>query len=170
MTSYKIGVSFGDNFGAGGGFNDLSSHIYKFDVKKKGDAVQFLQHQLKLQYMAYYIEYTFYKSKKWEFTIPVQAGIGASYYRTINYSTGIESRDKLHLIIVYEPTMSGTYNIFDWLGVSANVGYRLLLKGSREISQNFNSPIYVFGTRVYYGVLWDKAKKAGKSILATNSK
>ena len=161
MTGYKIGVQFGETFKVGGGFNYISD-LY-FDKKRTivYDNLTVDLAQLKLRYWAYYVEYQFYNTKHWEFSIPVQIGIGRAYYQ---YYTSKRITPKT-VAFIYEPSMNGTYKIFDWLGVGMNVGYRIMLKDKHKVSQNFNSPIYVLTSGVYFGVLYRKFKKEINTII-----
>ena len=155
MTGYKIGVQFGETFKIGGGFNYISDLYFDAKRNKFYDNYKLDMAQLKLRYWAYYVEYQFYNTKHWEFSIPVQIGFGRAYYQ---YNVSKVKTPKTFAFI-YEPSMNGTYKVFDWFGVGMNVGYRIMQKDKNKVSQNFNSPIYVITSGIYFGVLYRKFKK-----------
>ena len=99
-------------------------------------------------YISPYYEYSFYRNGPWEISIPVQLGIGSLRYR---YASGEKS--KASPIFLYEPAMLVQYKLLKWLGVGAGSGYRLLLLGNNTSDDNFNSPIYIFKAKVFFGQL-----------------
>lgn len=159
MSAVRFGVTFGEKFSAGGGYNELTGRVYRTRYISKGTEEL---DRLRVQYMAYFIEYTFYKTKHWEFTIPVQLGLGRSFYHPAFYVPNSLINYKMFnpkFILVYEPTMSCTYNFNRWLGTGVDVGYRVLLLGRKSVAQKFNSPIYVLSIKLYYGTMYRDIKK-----------
>jgi hypothetical protein len=155
VNQYQLGLAFGDNFGLGAGYNTLRFPDFIF-VSKTNNFPPVDVYWAHLNYVAIYAEYTFYRTKKWIFTIPVQIGAGQYYERKIS----LDKNPKLnrHFALIYEPTMKGTFKINKYFGLGADVGYRILLAGNREI-KNFNSPIYVFSFKIFYGALYEEFKK-----------
>jgi hypothetical protein len=107
---------------------------------------------MKLRYFSTCFEYVYYKTPHWEFSIPVQAGIGNSKY-IFTYDHAPYSLDN-QLIILYEPMVQTEYYIFPWLGLQVDVGLRLMLKNNNAIGKNFNSPIYAFGMFIAWEELY----------------
>jgi hypothetical protein len=168
VTGYNIGVSFGKKFTVGGGINILNTHIYKIQSFNDDGFTIPMVSKLSMFYMGYFVEYVFYRDKHWELTIPVQLGFGNSFYEYPDPKS--LSKNKLlkadkGIVILYEPGMSVTYDVFDWFGVGIDVGCRLMLKNNRHINQQFNSPMYVFNAKVYYGVLYRKFNQAVRKKL-----
>lgn len=164
----KVGVDFGRRVRIGGGIASLqlpafdSAAIqkpfyirnYYFDTtgnyRVRPSALQF-------SYFTYYFEYVFHKTKRWEFSVPLQIGFGYSRYK---YNDPVSKKDVYHnraLIVLYEPTVSCYYKVFSWFGLGADVGFRFMLKNNRQIGKGFNSPIYdlkaiIFWTDLYCAV------------------
>lgn len=157
----KGGVSFGRKLRVGGGFfflkqRDGSPLNYKQALYNPETGLEEnVQLKLNLYYWAYYVEYVYHKSKRWEFSTPLQFGIGASSY-SYHFSDHKE-RHQTHLVLLYEPGVSIEYSIFQWLGVSGHIGYRFMLKNNRSIRQSFNSPMYAAGISIYWDELFKLA-------------
>jgi len=155
MTSYNIGVDFGKNLTVGGGFNLLMSPLFEKDMLLVEGVKLPVFKKWNINYMGYFIEYTFYNTRRWKFSIPVQAGWGLTY-RSFYLNEKIIREDKQALFI-YEPTMSGTYRITRYFGVGADVGYRLVFNKNKPIGR-LTSPIYVFSFKIFYSRLYNDIK------------
>lgn len=107
---------------------------------------------LQFRYLNFFLDYVYYKSGKWEFSIPIQFGIGDSRYKyNFNGENIIEHRK---VIFLYEPAVSGQYKIIPWFGVGLDVGYRLMLVSNKIIGTKFNSPVYDIKALIYWGELY----------------
>ena len=151
----KLGADYGKKLRLGLGFNFLNSNFstdFYYPSEKGNDTVT---RKLKIRYGCAYIEYVFYRQKNWEFSIPVQFSLGSIWY---NYSfKGINDlRSRKHLLFLYEPTLSGQYKVFKWLGLGADVGFRYALIKNHFIEEKLSSPVYVFKVIVYWGELYKK--------------
>ncbi|MBI3500956.1 MAG: hypothetical protein HY063_04100 [Bacteroidetes bacterium] len=108
--------------------------------------------ELQFRYINLFFEYVYFKSKKWQFSVPLQIGIGGSSYQ-YNYN-GKKNSEDAHTILLYEPTVSGQYRIIKWFGVELDVGYRIMLVTNKNIKGKFDSPIYNAGIVIYWGELY----------------
>lgn len=100
-----------------------------------------------------YLEYVFYKTKRWQFSVPLILGAGNSKYK---YSYNEENfTEHKHFILLYQPAVSGYYKIFRWFGVGLDVGYRMMIVSNRSIDSKFNSPVY----NTYALIFWDSLYK-----------
>lgn len=120
------------------------------DVKGRSDTVH---PALSFRYFDVYAEYIFYKSKRWQFSVPLQLGIGNSKYE-YRYK-GATFTEYKHLVFLYQPAVSGYYRIFPWFGVGLDVGYRFMIINNKYIGGKFNSPVY----NAYAIVFWDSLYK-----------
>ena len=150
----KIGVEFDSRLQGGIGYNrhdkNLRKEIYFTNEFGNRDSTKA---QLHLNYFSFYVRYVYYKKGRWKFSVmPYQLGFGNSRYRyelqNLEYTSG------KRFVILYEPGISVSFKIFQWLGVGADVGYRFMLRGNPAIPENFNSPIYSFYAIVYWGELF----------------
>ena len=151
----KMGVDFEKKFTMGVGYAWLNANtpIYNktgyFDSELKRDTT--VNRQLSLQYIACYINYIYYKSKRWEFSVPLQVGVGKLGYK-YDYK-GISKKDDAGYCFLYEPEVNVKFTILRWLGVEGDVGYRLLFHDSHFIKNTFNSPLFSFGVFIIWNEL-----------------
>ena len=151
VQSLKIGVDFG-KISIGGGLSWLTTKIADQKVIHDNELNKdtSVQRQLSFSYLCYYIEYTYYKSHRWEFSIPMQIGVGKIGY-IYNYK-GIKTTSDQGYCFVYEPEVDVKFKVFRWIGLEADIGYRLLVKNDPLLKKTFNSPLFSFGAFV----LWDE--------------
>ncbi|HVA98588.1 MAG TPA: hypothetical protein VNG53_06805 [Bacteroidia bacterium] len=148
IWGFVFGVTFNNKINIGGGFNTLSTPFYKNKVvvtDAKTDSI--ISEQLSFNYWTYYLEYIFYNTKHWQFSFPLEIGLGTSQYQ-YNYGGKLFS-DNPHLIIPIEPAFSITYQFNKWIGFGTEIGYRFMLVNNNNIKQNFNSPTYNLGLQIY---------------------
>jgi hypothetical protein len=165
ITYATIGASFAGRLRIGGGYCKLSDP--SFDGDLKDDQQPFYRNyyftnpggwtdttvgKLRFEYMMYFIEYVFYKTKKWSFSVPVRFGLGRTRY-TYTYLGEGHAADK-HLMFVYHPSVSFDYAIFRWLGFNTELGYKFTVINFRNIRENFNSPVYNVGFFLYYSEIY----------------
>jgi hypothetical protein len=157
IWGFKFGADFGNRLTIGGGYNthtpSLQKPVFLTDSFGMPDTAVSL---LRLDYFSYFIRFVFYKSKRWKFSvIPFQLGFGNSRYE---YAYG--GRNNIvgqKAVIIYETGISGSYKIFRWFGVGADLGLRLMLRNNKALSESFNSPIYSFYTIIYWSELYKMA-------------
>lgn len=120
---------------------------------------------LQLSYLSYFFEYIFFRSRFWQFSIPLQAGAGASRYQYMYQ--GSKTKEDRHFILLYEPAVSGKYKITKWLGIGVDIGYRFMIINNKKIGSKFNSPVYDFKVLLFIGSLYKavfpKSKLAQKA-------
>jgi hypothetical protein len=167
----KAGLNYGKRLHIGIGYNQIypfakasknfNKQVYYTNSDNAPDSVTAL---LKLFYFSAHVEYIFYQNKHWQLSMPLQIGVGQTYYR---YDLLEEkfSIDK-HACFIYEPAVSTEYRFYKWIGVGADVGFRFMITNSRALNQKFNSPTYAFKLLIYYNEiyksLFPKSKWADK--------
>lgn len=161
IYNIKAGLNFKNLFRVGMGYAFLK-RPYKVDKIINASGVTVLADaRLTFSYVNFFAEYVFYKTSKWEFSVPLFFGIGNS---SLKYSYNNQAiQDSRRLILLYEPVISGQYKVLSWLGVGGDVGYRLMLVNNRSIGNRFNSPVYSLGTVIFFSTLKEKLKMAWKS-------
>jgi hypothetical protein len=107
---------------------------------------------LKFGYLCFYIDFVFYKTKRWQLSVPIQAGAGMAWYqRRIYYSLG--EGDPKYLLLLYEPGITVQFKVFRWLGAGSDVAYRFTLK-SKKIGEHLNSPTYSLKLLIWFDQLY----------------
>jgi len=143
----KIGLSFNRTFKVGLGINQM---LLPVESSFKNEYDTLVPVNLEYFYFSPYIEYVYYNSKRWEFSLSTQIGIGGASYQYNN-----ETSKKIKLIesavLSYEPAMLIDYKVIRWFGIGTGIGYRLILYKSPGITEKFSSPEVVIKLKVYLG-------------------
>lgn len=132
--------------------NNLPFYLDKIIVEPAGSSV--IHPALQFRYFNLFLEYVYFKTGKWHFSLPIQIGVGDSRYKyRLNGEKIVENK---HFLFLYEPAVSGQYKITNWLGVGLDVGYRLMLINNKNIGSRFNSPVYDIKTIIF----WEEVYKS----------
>ncbi len=138
----KGGVSFGKTFQLGVGYSWLYS-----DLNQEIQGPQGVESaRVVFRYLGPYVEYSFFRKGPWETMVTANLGYGRIFLDTDGrkgaqrvFETGA---------LVYEPTIGFEYKILNLVGIGAGYGYRLTVRGNRNIEQNFTAPVYVIRFRI----------------------
>ncbi len=143
ISGFRAGVSFKRKVKLGGGISWLKSNISENEYIRNTDSIPILTPKyLKLTYFCLYADFVFYKTKRWQVSVPLQAGFGASWFQ---YKPGYDlSSGNKHFLALYEPGIATHFKIFKWFGLGTSVGYRFVLKNNKNMNYQFNSPTYAF--------------------------
>jgi hypothetical protein len=152
----KAGISYGKRLYFGIGYNQLYPPAEAFDTKiyffdSWGNLYPVTKH-LHMYYISVHAEYTFYQTTHWELSMPLQFGIGKSYYDYIY--AGAKFRTEESFNFIYEPAVSVEYKFVKWVGVGADVGYRFMITSDKHLNKNFTSPTYAFKLLIYYSEIF----------------
>lgn len=161
ISGIRIGVSFRRKLRFGGGVSWLKSDIIEnvYVPNENGNLV-FTPRYLKLSYACVYADFVFYKTKRWQVSVPIQTGIGATWFQ-YQKSYQLNSSNK-KLLLLYEPGISIHFKVFKWFGLGTGVGYRFAIKNNNEIRDRLSSPTYAlkvlfWADQLYYD-LFPKSK------------
>ena len=151
----KLGVEFDKKIAVGVGYAELNPRtpIYNkyvfYDTELKKDTA--INKRLSLQYICCYFNYIYYKSKRWEFSVPLQMGIGKLGYSYLY--KGVNKKDDAGYCFLYEPEVNVKFTILKWLGVEGDIGYRFLLHKNHFVKDTFNSPLLAVGVFIVWNEL-----------------
>lgn len=143
----KVGLNFNRKFKVGLGINQMllaaeKSFLNEDDILVPVDLEYF--------YFSPYVEYVYYESKRWEFSLSAQLGFGGA-----NYSSTDPVGKKIKLVestvLSYEPAMLIDYKIIRWIGIGTGIGYRFVYYKSPGVNEQFSSPEYVLKLKIYLG-------------------
>jgi len=142
----KVGLSFKRRFKLGLGVNNM------FTSTDRQINIQDTTLNVNLQYFYFspYIEYVFYNSRKWEFSLSTQLGFGEASYEYFDLNN-VKKTIAKSTVLSYEPAMLIDYKIIRWFGIGTGVGYRLIYYKSPGVDDRFSSPLYVLKLKVYLG-------------------
>jgi hypothetical protein len=153
----KIGLDFNERLQFGVGYNQLYSKATNFEktvfFTNKNNVSDSSLASLHLYYFSACMEYVYYQNKKWELSIPLQFGIGQTYYQYSDLGEiKIIERGR---IFIYEPAVAVEYKITRWFGIGAGIGFRFMVTDYKHLNDKFNSPTYAFKTLIYFDEIWD---------------
>jgi hypothetical protein len=144
VIGIKGGIQFDDKLSFGLGYNWMNSSIENhLEV-----AENVYRTELVFYNFSPYVEYVFYRDERWELSIPVQFGLGSSYYRNLDGNGPNEFARRF--VLSYEPAITSQYRFLKYFGVGLGIGYRLMLKPNPEVKERFTSPVYIFKTKLYF--------------------
>lgn len=154
VNGVRLGVAFQRKLRIGGGISWLKSNFktnfYPVNASGKTDTVA---EYLKFVYVCYYLDFVFYKTKRWQLSVPIQLGTGASWFQTrSDYVYG--KKDPKHFLLLYEPGITAQFKVFKWAGLGADVAYRFTLKNNKKVGEKLNSPTYSFKILVWFDQLF----------------
>jgi hypothetical protein len=150
----KAGVSFGKRLTVGLGYNFIGTRLRENTTL---DDIEIRDAEIRMNYVAPYVEYGFFQRGSWEIGTNIQLGAGSSFHRySENGTTRIIHRGR---VILYEPVMSCEYKMFKLIGLGVGYGYRIMLKNNRAIEQQFTSPVYALRVRLIFDELYRRYKK-----------
>lgn len=164
----KTGLNYGKRLFFGIGYNQLSPPSKDFDkeilIVNTNNQVEKITATLRLFYISLHAEYVFYQTKHWQLSMPLQIGVGQTYYKyNLLGNRKVIEKD---LNFIYEPAVSVEYKFVKWAGVGADIGYRFMLTDYKRLNQKFTSPTYAFKFLLYYNEIiksvFPKSKLAKK--------
>lgn len=148
--SVKAGVSFGRRVGVGIGYNWLEHDNVKIYQSDEGLEER---RELRMAYGIVYFEYSFLRKQRWEITLPVQLGVGASRERLLSDQDPVQINKGG--IFLYEPSMIAQYNFLKYFGIGGGVGLRIMLVNNTKIEEQFTAPVYQLHLKIRFGDIWN---------------
>ncbi|MCB9170510.1 MAG: hypothetical protein H6597_01375 [Flavobacteriales bacterium] len=147
----KVGLEHGGRVRYGVGYNFLLSPIER--ERTVDDQGTVATTHLRFGYVAPYFGYTFLVKRHWEVSIPVQFGVGSGslVYRD---QAGDRRRLQRTTVMLYEPAMQVQYRLFKYAAIYLGWGFRLVMRTSASLHEQFTAPIYLLGLKVHFGDIY----------------
>lgn len=162
MTALGLGVKYGRYIKLGFAVNWLNTDIYRQKIVPNDSIGGNDTVNAKLNYglLSLYANIVVARVKKWEFTMPIEVGFGASSY---SYTSALGKRKEYAKggMFTFEPMFMAEYKVFKWLGVGGGLGLRLIPINNRLMKENFNSLLWDANVSIYFGEIY---KAIAKSI------
>jgi hypothetical protein len=153
VNGVRLGLSFQRKLRLGAGLSwlnsDVKSTFYQPNIFGRRDT---LEQFLKFIYLAYYLDFVFYKTKRWQLSVPIQLGTGLSWFQ--NENTYNFSKNKRHFLLLYEPGITVQFKVFKWFGLGADVAYRFTMRNNKRTAEQLNSPTYSFKILFWFDQLF----------------
>jgi hypothetical protein len=155
----KLGLDFKRKLRLGIGFGRLVSDVVvEKDVVSEATGMDTtVPAKLYLSFFSVNSEYVFYDSKRWQLSAPAAIGIGSSYFQFFNKNEkglAFEDRTDEGTVLVVNAGGVATYRILRWFGLSAGLGYRFGVVNNDKVLESFNSPVYSFRVRIFFGEIY----------------
>jgi len=142
VTGIRLGVAFQRKLRLGGGISWLKTE-YKKTIQNVEADEQYRNTLLflKFGYMCFYADFVFYKTKHWQLSVPIQAGMGMIWYQKFS-DYKIFGNETKYGLLIYEPGITVQFKVFKWFAVGSDIAYRFALKNNKKISERLSSPTY----------------------------
>jgi hypothetical protein len=155
ISALGAGLRFGNYVRVGATLNWLNSNIYRSRIVPSDSTPGNDTVTAKLNYglFSIYTNIVVARKKKWEFTVPLELGFGSSSY---GYTSAKGKKMEIAKggIITFEPMFMAEYKVFNWLGLGAGLGLRLVPVGNRLMNENFNSLLWDANLSIYFGQIY----------------
>lgn len=148
----KTGLNYGNRLYFGIGYNQLNPPATDFDkeiyIANATGELEKTTAMLRLVYFSLHAEYVFYQTKHWQLSMPLQFGVGQTYYKYTQF--GKRKVIEKDFNFIYEPSISVEYKFVKWGGIGADIGYRFMATNYKSLNQKFTAPTYAFKFLLYY--------------------
>jgi hypothetical protein len=164
----RFGLDFKKKLKLGLGYGQLVSDIVvnKDIVAERTDNDSVVPANLSLSFFSAKAEDVFFNSKRWQISTPLQIGVGSTYflyYESDKNGKSIPKRTDEGTVLVSGFSAVATYRILRWVGISAGLGYRVGILNNDKVSESFNSPVYTFKFRIFFGEIYKSVFPRGIS-------
>lgn len=139
INGVRLGVTFSRKIKFGGGVSWLSSDPSFQVTRQDGISREFL----KFGYLCIYTDFVFHKTKRWQLSVPLQAGAGLVWMQQ-RRSFYMKGANEKFFFALYEPGITVQFKVFRWFGLGNDIAYRFVGKNNRYIPQRLSSPTYSF--------------------------
>lgn len=143
IKGVRIGAAFEKKLRLGIGYNwnktqfeSSTTTIDEFGNIEKN------QRYFQLGYLLAYADVVFYRTKRWQLSVPIQIGAGATWFQEeAKYS--IKNRQSKHFLFLYEPGITIQFKLTRWAGIGGDIAYRFTPRNN-QINEQLNSPTFAF--------------------------
>lgn len=142
VSGVRLGAAWKRKLRIGGGFSWLESPVkVRFAPFRTNTGTQNFRF-LRLAYLCYYMDFVFYKTKRWQLSVPLQAGPGLLWHQEKQVYR-LFSGDIKYFFFLYEPGITAQFKVFTWLGLGNDVAYRFIFRNNKTHT-GISSPTFSF--------------------------
>lgn len=154
VNGVRLGLAFQRKLKLGFGVSWLktpvSNYFYPVNDFGKTDTVK---KYLKFMYLCLYADFVFYKTKRWQLSVPIQVGVGSVWHQQ-NKVYFLGSTEKKYPVVFYEPGITVQFKVFKWMGAGADVAYRFALQNANKTYVQLSSPSLSFKALFWFDQLF----------------
>lgn len=142
VTGVRLGVAYKRKLRIGGGLSWLETNReYSFYQKNALGDLYEEKKFLKFAYICYYIDFVYYRTKRWQLSVPIQAGTGLTWFqKERGYS--LKNTDRKHFLLLYEPGITAQFKLLRYVGLGGDVAFRFIMNRHKKIGEQLNSPTF----------------------------
>lgn len=144
IMNIKMGADFNSTTKIGIGFNWINKGL-----DKQTPVLGYFHSQLYMRYVSLFFEYTYFKTKHWEASIPAQIGLGNMNY-IHSLSNGTSQKTESKWFILYEPITTIQYRFLRYFAVGGGIGFRIVLPNKPTPEDHFTSVLFVVKSKFYF--------------------
>ena len=154
VSAILLGLSYSKRVKTGITVGVVTSKVYNNITLPNGNETKSL---LQMWYAGIHLEYTYYKTKKIEISLPINFSSGLSNYKYYYQNKTYYTKNKLG--IIYEASTTIIYKPISFIGLGAGLGYRLSFFNDQYLIKSFTSVIYNFELKIYFREIFGKTKE-----------
>ena len=155
VSGARLGLAFQQKLRFGLGVNWLKSDISRSNTRVLPEMTkENTTLYLKWAYVCAYVDFVFYKTKRWQLSVPIQIGLGQCWWQN-NKNYHFNTKEAKYFVFTYEPGITVQFKIFKFFGLGSDVAYRFCLKNNNQVNAKLTCPTYSFkilfwGDQLFY--------------------
>ncbi|WP_157887036.1 hypothetical protein [Hymenobacter sp. PAMC 26628] len=147
INGLKLGLEWKNRLRTGAAVYFLSSRIPT--RRERPDNVDDdARADLRFRYLALYGEYVLIENRRWELSVPLQAGLGNAYVEYVS-PDGTTQETPHDFMGVIEPSVNAQMRIFRWVGLGAGAGWRAPVFVNRTVRKELSGPIFFLRGKLF---------------------
>ena len=136
MRGVKVGAIYNDKVKLGGGYSWMKNN-FKFD--NPTPQVNNDIYDLRYSHISIFGDYNFHNSGNWSYLFNIDIAYAKLGYK--NKTT--KHFDYRSIGFVFEPSAMAEYRFWNYFIVGSGLGYRMVFRQERQISERFTAPILI---------------------------
>ncbi len=146
IAGLKLGLEWKSRLRTGAAVYFLSSRIPT--RRARPDDIDDARADLRFRYLALYGEYVLLENRRWELSVPLQAGLGNAYveYVSPNGSTQETPHDFMGIV---EPSVNAQMRVFRWAGLGGGAGWRAPVFVARAVRMELSGPVFFLRGKLF---------------------
>jgi len=156
LWGLQLGYDHNNVVKYGLGFHNLSSTMKRDFYVKTNGVTDTINTRFNFAYFSLFGEYVFYDTKRWEGSLPIQIGFGATNFAgSLNDSTYLFHKK---FVMHYEAALTGQYRFLRYFALGGGVGYRIMIIDNKNLNMQLTNPIYIIKLKFFLGDLFRDTK------------
>lgn len=140
----RTGLIYDKKVRFGVGYFALANNGVVTSIEITEDSNSFVTNgQLELHYFNLTAEYYFYHEYPWQFSVvPFNLALGSAHYEYISRASSKRVKGPSEFVILYQPEITGQFNVVKWFGFGISTGYRIPIVRSKQQTRNLGGIVF----------------------------